>query len=227
MRHGKYLGTVVMLAVSVWALLGATPSAAVSLNRNEEMQRVEDSGTLTTATHMASAWFDPYGWWELEGEGYVERNFHISDLYVWGDLRIQTSYRGGERYVTDYDVWVTLDSPRLNINLWEFSAGATLWYPIRIPDVPPTRYNPFRLPPITKDGLTYDVEFTSATSGTIWIYGYVGGGVVVDSLSFVWKTDTYSFWDKRGGCNTGFGTFGMVLPLLLLLRKKSQKNKEN
>jgi len=202
MRHGKYLGTAAVLTVMLWALIGAAPSAA-------------------------SAWFDPHGWWELEGEGYAERNSLRADLYVWGDLLIQTSYRGGERYVTDYDVWVTLDSPRLNINFWEFSAGITFLYPIRIPDVPPTLRNPFRLPPITKDGLTYDVEFTSATSGTIWIYGYVSGRVLVDSLSFVLKADTHPFRGKGSGCNTGIGAFGLVLPLVLLLRKKPKRNNEN
>ena len=174
---------------------------------------------------MASAWFDPYGWWELEGEGDAERNFRRADLYVWGELHIQTSYRGGARYVTDYDVWVTLDSPRLNIDYWEFSAGTTFGYPIRVPDAPPTRYNPFRLPTITKDGLSYDVEFTSATSGTIWIYGYVRGQVTIDSVSFVYKADTQSFWRESGGCNTGFGVFGLTLPLFLLLRKKSRSHR--
>ena len=226
MRHGKYFVTVVVLAVMVWTLVIATPSFAVGLDRYEEMQHeMGGIAAQVTAADMASSWFDPYGWWELEGEGYAERNFHSYDLYVWGDLQIQTSYRGRERYVTDYDVWVTLDSPRLNIYSWEFSAGTSFRYPIRIPDEPPTWHNPFRLPPITKDGLTYDVEFTSATSGTVLIYGYVGGGVVVDSLSFVWKTadtDTYSFCDKSSGCNTGIGAFGMFLPLVLLLWKKSR-----
>lgn len=173
---------------------------------------------------VASAWFDPNGWWELEGEGVAERQFYSADLYVWGDLRIQTSFSGGALYVTDYDVWVTLDSPGVNINFREFSAGTTFSYPIKIPNTPPTRYSPFRLPPVTKNGLTYDVEFDSATTGTIWIYGYVGGTVAVDSLSFVWKTDTHSFWDESDGCNTGFGAFGLVLPLVLLLRKKSRPN---
>ena len=172
---------------------------------------------------MASARFDPYGLWELEGDGYAERNFRRADLRIWGDLYIQTSYRGGAMYITDYDVWVTIDSPRLNIDFCEFSAGTTFGYPIRVPDAPPTRYNPFRLPPITKDGLTYDVEFTSTTSGTIWIYGYVGGQTKVDSISFVYKADTQSFWKESGGCNTGIGVFGLILPLFLLLRKKPLK----
>ena len=164
---------------------------------------------------MSSAWFDPHGGWEFEGDGEAIRNSYIYDLQVQGDLRVQTDFWGSE--VTAYDVWVTLHSPRLNIHFWEFSAGTV--HRIKVPDDPPTWNTPFRLDPITKDGLTYEVEFTSSTSGTIWIYGYVGEGVHIESLSIVLKTDRHSFRDESG-CNSGIGVFGLILPLVLLLKKK-------
>jgi Synergist-CTERM protein sorting domain-containing protein len=176
---------------------------------------------------MAFAWGDLHGWWFLEGSGYAERGNQSTDLDVWGDLYVQTRRQNGARYVTEYEIRVVLDAPRFNINAWDYSVGTILRYPIKIPDVPPTQNRPFRLPPITSDGLTYDVEFTSATSGTIWVYGYASSGVVVDSLSVLWVDEKYSFWDKGGGCNTGIGAFGMVLPLVFLLRKKSRKNEKN
>ena len=172
---------------------------------------------------MASAWYDPHGWWEFEGEGEARWNSFIYDLYVQGDIRIQTDFWAEE--IKGYDVWVTLHSPRLGIDFWEFSAGTD--YRIKVPDGTPTWNTPFRLDPITKDGLTYDLEFDSATSGTIWIYGYVGRGVYVESLSVVFKTSKQSFWDDSSGCNSGIGVLGLILPLVLLFKKKSRKNEEN
>jgi len=82
----------------------------------------------------------------------------------------------------------------------------------------PTLSDPFRLPPITRDGLTYEVEFTSTTSGTIRIYGHVSGGIRVDSLSALWKEGTIrpDIPFMGSGCNAGFGAAVLLLAALAL-----------
>jgi len=175
----------------------------------------------------AFAWSELHGGWFLEGRGDAERGFQRADLDVWGELFVETRLIGGVRYVTGYDVWVTLNAPRFNINSWNYSAGVALWHPIRIPSVPPTRNRPFRLPPITSGGLVYDVEFTSATSGTIWIYGNVGGGVAIDSLNVVWIDKWIDgFWWSSSGCNAGIGVAALLLvapAFALSLKKRTRK----
>ena len=157
--------------------------------------------------------FDPYGNWFLEGGGYAEKSFLRVELNAWGELFVRTTLENGVRYVTGYDVRATLDATRLNINAWEYSASTTLQVPVRAPNANPTLNDPFELPPVTYDGLTYKVEFTSATSGTIWIYGYVDGGVEINSESIVWKEGTEKPYnsDMTSGCDAGAGAAALPL----------------
>ena len=163
----------------------------------------------------AFAWFNPDGWWLLEGDGYAERHSRRVELDSWGELFIRTD----GRYVTGYDVWVTLHAPRFNIIEWDYSVRTTLWNPVRLPAVPPTRHEPFRLPRVTHGGLTYDVELTSATSGTIWIYGQVSGGVFVNSLSDLWKEYTQEYLVPVNGCNAGLGAAALLVAALFLAQR--------
>jgi len=166
---------------------------------------------------MAFAEFDPYGKWLLEGGGFAERSFVRVELTDWGELDVQTKLENGVRYITGYDVKVTLDASRFNINAWEYSNSETLQDPVRVPDVEPTLNEPFALPPVTYDGLTYVMEFTSTTSGTIRIYGHISGGVEINSLSAVWKegTEKPKIPDKTSGCDAGVGI--AVWPLAALI----------
>ena len=170
---------------------------------------------------MAFAWYDLYGRWFIEGGGYAERDFQVVDLDNWGELFILTIREGGVMYVTGYDVWVALNAPEFGINAWGRSVSVNLRYPVRIPDAPPTRDRPFRLPPITSDGLTYDVVLTSPTTGSIWIYGYVGDGVEIDSLSYVWKDDKMDK-DKNKGCNTGAEAELLLVVVVFVLTFKKR-----
>jgi len=164
----------------------------------------------------AFAEFDPYGRWFLEGGGYAEKSFLRVELTDWGELYVQTKLENGIRYVTGYDVRATLDASRLNINAWKYSTSTVLQFPVRVPDADPTLDEPFELPPVTYDGLTYKVEFTSTTSGVIWIYGYIDGGIEINSVSTVWKegTERPDIPDMTSGCNYGAGAAALFLVAL-------------
>ena len=161
--------------------------------------------------------FNPSGRWLLEGGGFAEKSFIRVELTDWGELYIQTKLENGIRYVTGYDVKVILYASRLNINAWEYSNSETFQVPVMVPDVEPTLNEPFALPPVTYDGLTYKMEFTSAASGVIWIYGYLDGGIEINSASTLWKegTEKPKIPDKTSGCNAGLGMASLPLAALI------------
>jgi len=167
----------------------------------------------------ASAEFDPYGKWLLEGSGYAEKSFLRVELKDWGELFVHTELKNETRYVTGYDVKVTLDASKLNINAWKYEAGATLETPIAVPDVEPTMNDPFALPPVKYDDLTYVVEFLSTTSGTVRIFGYISGGVEVNSISAVWRegTEKPKIPNMTSGCNYGAGAAAMLATAMFLV----------
>jgi hypothetical protein len=179
-----------------------------------------------------AAAYDIGGRWLLEGSGYAEKSFVRSELTDWGTLDIQTETRDGAEYITGYFVWVELDASRLNIRTWDYSDTVLLPVPIPIPDLRPTVNEPFTLPPVTVNDLTYEVTFTSETSGTVKIYGYVDIDVVgwteISSISVIWKegTEKPDVPDMASGCNAGVaGVAGAILALAALSQRNRRRDK--
>lgn len=160
--------------------------------------------------------YDISGRWLLEGGGYAEKGVLRVELEDEGHLDVHTSTESGDQYLTGYTVKVTLDASKLGINAWEYSDTVTLPRPVRIPELDPTTNEPFELPAVTVDGLTYKVTFTSTTSGTVEIYGSldmdVVGTVNIDSMSAIWKegTEKPDIEDMSSGCNAGFSVVGLL-----------------
>ena len=181
-------------------------------------------GMLLYSPAMAFTDFNPHGVWYFDGHGFAERGFSRSRLNTWGRLFVQTRQQDGSRYVTNYDVRVTLSAPGFNINMLTYQASTTLREPMRVPRFAPTPSAPFRLPDFTRDGLTYSVKFTSANAGTVRIRGTVGN-VRVDSTNVMWREGTRRpktyFAD---GCNVG-GAGAMALPLVALALALAFKRK--
>ena len=169
---------------------------------------------------MASAEFNPQGKWFLEGSGYAEKGFVRVKLKDKGELNVRTGLKDKVRYVTGYDVKVTLNASQFSINAWEYKANTTLRDPVKLPDADPTLDEPFELPSVTYDGLTYKVTFTSAASGTIDIYGPIGNGTEVNSASAVWKdgTEKPKVPKMSSGCDTGTGAAALFLAALVFAR---------
>ena len=187
---------------------------------------------LLVTPGAALAEYDIGGWWLLEGSGYAEKGFVRAELTDSGTLNIQTQTEDGVRYVLGYSLDLRLDASRLNINAWKYSKIVLLDVPVPLPELNPTTNNPFELPPVTVDGLTYEVTFTSTTSGTVKLYGYldidVVGNIGVDSISAIWKSGTAKpdIDDMTSGCNWGVPWAASLLPLLAMkLGKKVKRPK--
>ena len=181
---------------------------------------------LTVGIAFAEYDYDISGRWLLEGGGYAEKGVVRAQLTVEGDVVIQTKTENEVQYLTGYTVWARLDASRLNIKAWDYSDTVVFDSPIEIPELRPTTNQPFELPPVRIDDLTYQVTFTSTTSGTIEIYGdlnvdYVGT-VEVNSESAIWKEGTArpDIPDESSGCNAGVGFSSMALLALLAKRRR-------
>ncbi|MDR3231932.1 MAG: hypothetical protein LBT65_10875 [Synergistaceae bacterium] len=175
--------------------------------------------------------YDIDGIWLLEGGGYASKGVVRVALSDSGYLDILTETEDGNQYLTGYDVRVKLDASRLDINAWAYSKRVDLPVPVGMPELDPTLSQPFRLPSVTVDGMTYQVTLTSTTSGTVKIYGKldvdVVGTVDIDSESIIWKegTDRPDIDDKLSGCSAGVPLWALLL-LPPLLVKRGRKRRE-
>ena len=172
--------------------------------------------------------YDIAGRWLIEGEGYGEKRVRVQ-LTLDGTMDVQTGVVEGRRCVTGYDLWLRVDASRLNIKAWTERYRETLRVPVPLPDLQPTLSEPFSLPPVrTKEGLTYKVTLTSATSGTVDIYGIIDldvvGATEINSAGVVWKEGTQKpgTRDLLSGCRvgTGLGAMFLLIPLLLPLVRR-------
>jgi hypothetical protein len=156
----------------------------------------------------------------MEGGGFAEKGFVRSELTLDGTLDIQTQTENDDRYFLGFSLAMRLDASRLNINTWKYSKVVVLDIPVKLPELSPTTNEPFELPPVPVDDLVCEVTFTSTTSGTVKIYGYIDvdvvGRVEIDSESAIWKEGSQKpdIPDKTSGCNAGLWGSLAVLGVL-------------
>lgn len=165
--------------------------------------------------------------WLTEGEGYAQKGSFVRvsvensgwfkfDSYISGDVEV---LRG-------YSFYAELDLTELNIGAW--SHGGTYVYdtPYVVPaDFSPTVNDPFELPPIKVDGLTYHFKLTSEASGSITIGGTldvdVVGELLVSSFNGLAKEGYEIPWvDSKSGCSVGAAACAIVA-LAVLRRRRS------
>ena len=182
------------------------------------------------ASKTAFAEYDVTGWWLLEGDGYAEKSPVRTRLADAGRMNIKTQTQDGVQYILGYSLDLWLDVSRLDINAWKYSKEVLFDVPIPVPALDPTMSDPFTLPSVTIDQLTYEMVFTTTTSGTVKIYGYldvdVVGSVSIDSLSTIWKNGTQrpaDTSDLSSGCNGMAWTALALLPLMNLVKMKKVK----
>jgi hypothetical protein len=180
------------------------------------------------AVGSVSVDYDVGGQWLIEGGGFAEKGFVRAEMTLDGTLDIQTQAESGDQYVQGFTLAMRLDATRLNINTWKYSKAAALKVPVKLPELRPTTNEPFELPAVPVDDLTVEVTFTSTTSGTVKINGYIDVDVVgqteIQSESAIWKEGTPKpdIPDRTSGCNGVFGGgYGAILAVLLwaMLRK--------
>ena len=173
---------------------------------------------------LADETWDPEGRWLIEGGGYGEKSFLRLQLSLNGTMDIHTALSGDVRVITGYDISMRLDTSRADVKTWTEDIHERLHIPAPLPELRPTVNEPFTLPPVSAEGLTYRVTLTSTTSGTVDIYGTIDldvlGDTEINSVSAVWKQGTKKpdVEDLESGCNAG--TFPGALLLLPFLRRR-------
>ncbi|GHS89975.1 hypothetical protein AGMMS49957_14470 [Synergistales bacterium] len=198
---------------------------------------------LFSLNGSAFAEYDISGRWLLEGGGYAEKGVVRARMTVDGYLDVTTIVSrdvvplengeilsGDVVFLTDYYTHVRLDASRLNIKAWDYDKNARQKPPIPIPPFDLTMGKPLELPAVPVEDMTYQLTFTSPTSGTIKISGtldvdYVGS-VRIDSESAIWREGTERPYidDKASGCNGGFsvGALGfLVLSRVIVYNRKN------
>jgi hypothetical protein len=185
---------------------------------------------LLVASGTAFAAYDISGWWLLEGSGYAEKGFVRTELTDSGTLDIKTQTENGVQSVLGYSLELRLDASRFNINAWKYSNIVLLDVPVAVPELNPTTNAPFKLPQVTVDGLTYEITFTTKTSGTVRIYGYIDvdvvGQIEINSVSTIWKngTDKPDVSDMTSGCSGGISWTASLLPVFwVILRQRGRR----
>lgn len=173
------------------------------------------------ALPAAAAW-DAGGRWLIKGMGYGEKSSVRLRLALNGDMNVKTVTSGDARFITGYDLRMRLDTSQARIKTWTEDVHEVLPVPVLLPSLEPTVNEPFSLPVVRAEGLTYAVTLTSATSGTVDIYGTIDldvlGRTEVNSRSAVWKDGTRrpDLDDSlESGCNAG--TPSLALTLLAML----------
>ena len=173
--------------------------------------------------------YDISGYWHLRGNGYAEKGVLRVELSDNGSLYLNTSMdEGGGRLLTGYTLEVYLDASKLDINAWKFENEETFRTPVSLPELRPTNNNPFELPAVTVDGLTYKITLTSTTSGVVDIYGDIDldvvGNVEINSQSKIWKDGTPEpdIEDLSSGCNVGWTSFFVLSSVLVSIAKRKK-----
>ena len=193
--------------------------------------------------------YDLAGLWHIEGGGFARKDFVKTSLELTGEMHLTTRtlrelssdinqiisdevkiniesldnyiFDSGMKALTSYNIDMKLTVTELNIRAWKEYLPNGIKIPVLIPDKMPSGEYNLTLPPVTYRKLTYQVTFTSATSGIIIISGYIDVDVVgeceIYSETDIWKDATTKPGNSngaKGGCNVGFT--GLLLFLLLI-----------
>ncbi len=164
--------------------------------------------------------YDIAGLWDIDGDGFVEKEFlrvslefdgymilttattqEILDDAVSRDL-VRQEYAdradvlsGDVKFLTGYDINLTITATNLDIRAWSEHIPNGIRIPVPLPTQVPSASYPYELlvqPNV--DGLNYKFTLTSATSGKVKITGYIDLDVVgeteINSECLIWKHGT-------------------------------------
>ncbi len=200
---------------------------------------------LTVA--VAAEAYELSGTWNIYGTGFVEKSFVRISLKLSGEMELFTCKVSElssdvlqilsndtvtviNRYDVDqdlsclraYDINLrvyALDKSGFDVKIWDDNIPNGIRLPIVYPEFEATLNNPFTLPSITQNGLTYTVSFTSETSGKLRVQGYIDttiGDIELNSDAAIWKYGTVqpsTESETKSGCNMGMG----IIALMMLL----------
>ena len=202
---------------------------------------------LLTVTVAAEA-YELSGSWNVYGTGFVEKSFVRISLKLAGEMELSSckvSEIDGDvlqilsndtvtvinRYDVDqnlsclngYDINLrvyALDKSGIDVKIWDDNIPNGIRLPIVYPEFEATLNDPFTLPSVTQNGLTYTVSFTSENAGKLRVTGYIDttiGDIELNSDATIWKNGTpqpSTESETKSGCNSGMGIFALMMMLL-------------
>ncbi|MBQ4468657.1 MAG: hypothetical protein II917_00760 [Synergistaceae bacterium] len=207
------------------------------------------NAAVNSESESESEEYDLAGLWHIEGGGFARKNFVKASLELTGDMNLVTKTLRDARdqinriisdevaididtidegildsdmkVLTSYDINMKLTVTDFEIRAWKEYLPNGIKIPVLLPEkVPSGEYN-LTLPPVTYGKLTYQVTFTSATSGIIIISGYIDVDIVgeceIYSETDIWKdtsTRPGNSNSAKGGCNVGFTCLFLFLLLI-------------
>ena len=192
------------------------------------------------------------GLWHIKGQGYGEYSPIRLKLSLTGNMNIATSklseisadnlyIKSGDETVsldlenhpeladmkalTSYDIYMRLELTGAGFKAWEENFPNGIRIPVLLPNLRPTVNEPFVLPGISNENITYQVSFTSPTSGKVRIHGYtdvdVLGTCEINADCAIWR-DGYPEpeldSETDSGCNSGMSVL-MLLLVFMGVRK--------
>ena len=188
------------------------------------------------------------GKWNIDGQGYGEKEFVRLELGLEGNMNLRTQkveeideeitelLMGTEKVtrvlvdkdfkaLTSYDVNLKLTLTGAEIKVLSEHIPNGIKIPAVLPEIEPTVNDPFVLPTITQDKISYTLRFTSNSSGVLRVHGYVDVDVVgeceIKADCRVWRDGAQAPEFSSGtssGCNSGIRLEFFAL-VLILLRK--------
>lgn len=203
---------------------------------------------LLSCSSIAAEEYDISGLWYIKGTGFAEKSFVRISMELIGDMTLTTSKvselsgdiinvlsEDAETLIsrdnldeklnalTGYEINLKINAMTnagFDIRAWSDHLPNYIRIPIIFPELRPTLSKPFTLPAVSKDGLSYQVTFTSTTSGKVRIRGYVDFDVVgsteINSDCEIWKSGTPepgTDEETKSGCNSGIGILAAILSL--------------
>ena len=192
------------------------------------------------------------GLWYIKGQGFGEYSPIRLQLSLNGNIDIETSslkdistdayIKSGDEVVpldlenspyldedmkalTGYKMYLRLNLTGAGFKAWDEDFPNGIRVPVLLPNMRPSVDDPFVLPAVTYDNLTYQVSFTSPTSGKVRITGYTDvdniGRCEINADCAIWR-DGYPEpeleSETKSGCNSGMSAL-MLLAVFMGVRK--------
>ena len=193
----------------------------------------------------AAEGYELSGTWNIYGTGFVEKSFVRISLRLDGEMELFTckvselsddivqvlsndtvtilnrnDVAQDLNCLRAYDINLrvyALDKSGFDVKIWDDNIPNGIRLPIVYPEFEATLNDPFTLPSVTQNGLTYTVSFTSETAGKLRVQGYIDtsiGDIELNSDGTIWKYGTArpsTESETKSGCNMGMGILMMLL----------------
>ena len=197
------------------------------------------------------------GLWNIKGQGFGEYSPIRLQLSLTGNMDITTAklseisadnlyIKSGDETIeldlsshpemadmkalTSYEVYLRLELTGAGFKAWEETFPNGIRIPVLLPNMRPTVNDPFVLPGITHDNITYQMSFTSPTSGKVRINGFTEvehlGNCEINADCAIWRNgypEPDLEEETSSGCNSGVSA-SMLLLLAVIGVKKFVRN---